>query len=362
MSLSSKHRAFLEQLISTPSPTGYEKPGQECWLDYVTSCSDRQITDAYGSAAAYLEVPGAHRTLMLEAHADEIGMVVQYIDDTGFVYVSKIGGSDPSIARARHVDIHTRHGLVKGIIGNTAIHLQSKDQPQKTPLWREVYIDIGAKTKMDALNQIQIGDPITYSDQLQWLSEELLVGRALDNRIGGFIIARVLERLHDLKDALRVNVVALNAVQEEIGGFGAKMMSHRIQPDWAIVTDVTHATDTPGIQQKEHGAIGLGQGPTITHGTSCHPNLVSYIVDIAKQHDVPLQHEASSLRTGTDTDSIYHVRDGIPSILLSLPLRYMHSPVEMASIYDVENLIDLMAYTVLALTGEEHFNVFSQRS
>lgn len=361
MALSSKQRAFLQQLLSTPSPTGYEKPGQECWLEYVTACSDRQITDAYGSAAAFIEVPQAHRTILLEAHADEIGMVVQYIDDNGYVYINKIGGSDPSIARARRVDIHSRGGLVRGIIGNTAIHLQSKDQNQKTPQWRDLYIDIGAKTKEEALKRIQIGDPITYVDQMEWINDEVLVGRALDNRIGGFIIALALERLQTLKSALKVNVVVLNAVQEEIGGYGAKMMSHRIRPDWAIVTDVTHATDTPGIQQKEHGAVFLGQGPTITHGTACHPKLVTHMLEVAEKHDIPLQHEASSVRTGTDTDSIYHVRDGIPSMLVSLPLRYMHSPVEMASLHDVERIIDLMCYSVLSLTGEEHFHVFPQR-
>jgi len=362
MPISSNQREFLEELIATPSPTGYEKNGQERWLAYVSTCSDRQLTDAYGSAAAFIDVPKAERTLLLEAHADEIGMVVQYIDENGFVYISKIGGSDPSIARARRVDIHARHGLVRGIIGNTAIHLQSKDQNQKTPQWRDLYIDIGAKTKEEALKRVQIGDPITYVDHVEWLSDDILVGRALDNRIGGFIIAMVLERLYALKESLKINVVVLNAVQEEIGGYGAKMMSHRIRPDWAIVTDVTHATDSPGIQQKEHGAVYLGQGPSITHGTACHPKLVSYLVDVAEKHDIPLQHEASSVRTGTDTDSIYHVRDGIPSMLISLPLRYMHSPVEMASLNDIEKIIDLMSHSAVSLTGEEHFHIFPKRS
>jgi endoglucanase len=185
----------------------------------------------------------------------------------------------------------------------------------------------------------------------------LLTGRALDNRIGGFIIAMALKKLYKSRKKLKVNVVALNAVQEEIGGYGARMMTHRLRPDVAIVTDVTHATDTPGINQKEHGAVKLGGGPTVTHGAASHPLLVRHIEDVAEKKKLLLQHVAASVRTGTDTDSIYHVRDGVPSALISLPLRYMHSPVEMASMSDVEALVDLMAESVLALDGKSRFHV-----
>jgi len=352
-----ENRAFLEELLSTPSPTGYERDGQLCWLKHTADVADRQITDAYGSAASCLDVDGATQTVLIEAHADEIGMVVQYIDENGFVYISRIGGSDPSIARARRVHIHSRKGIVEGIIGNTAIHIQVRDTPQKPPQWRDLYVDIGATTKEEALGMVQIGDPITYIDQYEWLNDMLISGRALDNRIGGFIIGMALKRLSKKRKNLKVNVIALNAVQEEIGGFGARMMSHRLQPDLAIVTDVTHATDTPGINQKEHGAVTLGGGPSVTHGAASHPLLIRHIEDVAEAKKITIQHEAAGTRTGTDTDSIYHVRDGIPSALISLPLRYMHSPVEMASMSDIESLIDLMAESVLALDGKNTFYI-----
>lgn len=352
-------RTFLERLISTPSPTGYEAAGQRIWLDFIKTVSDRQVTDAYGSAAGCLNINPEFMTVMLEAHADEIGMVVQYIDELGFVYISKIGGSDPSIARARRIHIHSRNGTVEGIIGNTAIHIQIRDGNQKQPTWKDLFVDIGASTREEALELVQVGDPITYVDQFEWINDNLLTGRALDNRIGGFVIAMAFKKLHKNRKKLKVNVVALNAVQEEIGGYGARMMTHRLRPNIAIVTDVTHATDSPGINQKEFGAVKLGGGPTITHGAASHPLLVKHIEDVATSEKISLQHEAASVRTGTDTDSIYHIRDGVPSVLVSLPLRYMHSPVEMASMADIEALIDLMTEAVVALDGKNRFHILN---
>jgi len=349
------NRIFLEELLKTPSPTGYEIPGQKVWMRHVAPFSDRILTDAYGSAAAFIDVPGSTKTVMIEAHADEIGMVVQFIDESGFVYISRIGGSDPSIARARRIHIHNSNGLVEGIIGNTAIHLQAKDNNSKTPHWRDLFVDIGATTRDEALSMVQIGDPITYVDQIEWLNDSIITARALDNRIGGFIIANALEILNKKRKKLKVNVIALNAVQEEIGGFGARMMTHRLRPDIAIVTDVTHATDTPGINQKEHGAIKLGSGPSLTRGAASHPSLTQYITEVSNSSKIDIQYEAAGLRTGTDTDSIYHIRDGVPSVLISLPLRYMHSPVEMAHIDDIDHTIELMAEAVLKMDGKRSF-------
>ena len=355
MSSTLKNRAFLEELLKTPSPTGYEIPGQKVWMRHVNECSDRVLTDAYGSAAAFLDIPEATKTVMIEAHADEIGMLVQYIDENGFLYITRIGGSDPSIARARRIHIHNNKGIVEGIIGNTAIHLQSKDTNAKLPHWRDLFVDIGASTREEALSMVQIGDPITYVDQVEWLNDELISARALDNRIGGFVIANVMDKLSKKRKKLKVNIVALNAVQEEVGGFGAKMMTHRIRPDVAIVTDVTHATDTPGINQKEHGAIKLGSGPSLTRGVASHPSLTEYVMEISQASKIELQFEAAGVRTGTDTDSIYHIRDGIPSVLISLPLRYMHSPVEMAHIDDIDNTINLITEAIMKMDGKRSF-------
>jgi endoglucanase len=293
---------------------------------------------------------------MLEAHADEIGFMVRYISDQGFVYVTKLGGSDPGIARAKRVFIHTRSGVVSGIFGNTAIHLQDKTSTKK-PEFPDLFIDIGVKNKEEALELIQIGDPVTYADDFDFLADDLLSGRAIDNRMGSFIIVQALEKLAKHKQDLTVDVVALNAVQEEIGGFGARMMTHRLKPSLALVTDVTHATDTPGIDKREHGDIKLGEGPTITHGSANHPKLVDFISETAAAHEIAIQHESTSNRTGTDTDSIYFQLQGIPSALISLPLRYMHSPVETVNLNDVKAVIALMTETVRAFKKGQTFSV-----
>lgn len=356
--INSPEQEFLEELLITPSPTGFESAGQEVWKDYVTEFADDVEADAYGSASAKLNTSFDVVTVMLEAHCDEIGMIVQHITEDGYIFINKLGGSDSTIARAKRVNIHSRNGIVSGVTGNTAIHLQDKKNGGgEQPAWKDIYVDIGASSREEALKLVQIGDPITYSDEFDYLSENILSGRALDNRIGGYMIAEVLRALSERRDELKINVVALNSVQEEIGGFGARMMSYRIEPDMALVTDVTHATDTPGINHKEHGLVKLGEGPSIQHGGANHPKIVEYIEEVGQNKSIDLQHEATSVRTGTDTDSIYYQKTGIPSALISLPLRYMHSPVETASTKDIKTLIQLMTESVLALEPDQTFQV-----
>ncbi|MDX1586526.1 MAG: M42 family peptidase, partial [Balneolaceae bacterium] len=268
---------FLEELLVTPSPTGFESAGQKVWKNYVEEYADEVQTDTYGSAVAKLNTSFDVITVMLEAHCDEIGMIVQHVTDDGYVFINKLGGSDSTIARAKRVFIHSRDGIVSGVVGNTAIHLQDKKNGVgKQPEWKDIYVDIGAKNKEEALKMVQIGDPITYSDDYEYLSDDIITGRALDNRIGGYMIARVLQNLHQRRDELKVNVMALNSVQEEVGGYGARMMSYRLEPDMALVTDVTHATDTPGIDNKEHGLVNLRKGPVLQHGGANHPKIVEF--------------------------------------------------------------------------------------
>lgn len=349
---------FLERLIITPSPTGYEAEGQKVWREYVTEFADKTESDTYGSALARLTVSNDVPTIMLEAHADEIGMIVQHISDDGFITLNKLGGSDSTIARAKRVTIYNKRGRVSGVVGNTAIHLQdTKNGGGKQPAWKDIFVDIGVSSKEEALELVQIGDPVTYTDEFDFLSDEIITGRALDNRIGGFVIAQTMKIIKRKRKDLKVNVLALNSVQEEVGGFGARMMTYRHMPDAAIVTDVTHATDTPGINQKEHGTVKLGDGPTVQHGGANHLALVEFIEDVASKNNIQIQHEATSIRTGTDTDSIFFQQTGIPSALISLPLRYMHSPVETASLKDLEDLISLMAETVLAMKPDQTFSV-----
>lgn len=358
MTFSKTSIAFLESLLSQPSPVGFESTGQQIWVDYLKEAADEMIYDPYGSAAAKLAVNPKSITVMLEAHCDEIGMMIRYIDDKGFIYITRLGGSDPSIARAKKVNIHTKKGIVRGIVGNTAIHIQDREN-NKLPKWHELFIDIGAADREEAESMVSIGNTITYIEEPEFINDELITARGLDNRIGGFIIAETFNQLAKIKSSLQVNVAIVNSVQEEIGGYGAKMMTSRIQPDIAIVTDVTHATDTPGINHKEHGLITLGKGAAVAHGAANHPNFVSHIVSVAEMNKIDIQHESTSIRTGTDTDSIYHQNGGIPSALISLPLRYMHSPVEIASLKDVNSVIDLMVNTVKSLERKHSFSVFN---
>jgi len=354
----SAEQDFLEELLITPSPTGFESAGQKVWKEYAGQFADDIQADAYGSATAKLNTSFDVITVMIEAHCDEIGMIVQHITDSGYIYVNKLGGSDSTIARAKRVNIHARDGIVSGVTGNTAIHLQEKKNGGgEQPAWKDIYVDIGASSKEEAQKLVQVGDPITYADEYDYLSEDIFSGRALDNRIGGFMIAQVLKNLSEHRDELSVNVVALNSVQEEVGGYGARMMSYRVDPDLALVTDVTHATDTPGINHKEHGKVELKKGPVVQHGGANHPRVVEFIEEVSKKGEIDIQHEATSVRTGTDTDSIFYQKTGIPSALISLPLRYMHSPVETASMNDVKSLINLMTESVLTLEPDQTFHV-----
>lgn len=356
--LEKKELEFLEELLITPSPTGYEAGGQRVWMEYISDYADKVESDSYGSAIGKLEVNPDVMTVMLEAHADEIGMVVQHIDDKGFVFINKLGGSDSTIARARKVFVHSKKGRVSGVTGNTAIHLQdNKNGGGKQPSWKDIYVDIGATNKEEALEMIQIGDPITYTEELEFLNDDVISARALDNRIGGFVIAQAMKRLSKKRKKLAVNVLALNSVQEEVGGFGARMMSYRHMPDAALVTDVTHATDSPGIDNREHGLVKMGEGPTVQHGGANHPKIVDLLEEVAENNKIKIQHEATSIRTGTDTDSIFYQRTGIPSALVSIPIRYMHSPVETASLKDLELLIQLMTEAVLAMKPDQTFSV-----
>lgn len=346
----------LEKLLVTPSPTGFESAGQKVWTEYVDDFADEVDTDAYGSAVAKLNTSFDVITVMLEAHCDEIGMIVQHITDDGFIFLNKLGGSDSTIARAKRVFIHSRDGVVAGVVGNTAIHLQDKKNGGgDQPAWKDIYVDIGASSREEALKMVQIGDPVTYSDDFEFLSDDVLTGRALDNRIGGYMIAQALRKLNERRDELKVNVMALNSVQEEVGGYGARMMSFRLEPDLALVTDVTHATDSPGINNKEHGMIKLRKGPVLQHGGANHPKVVEFLEKVVREKEFEVQHEANSVRTGTDTDSIFYQKTGIPSALISLPLRYMHSPVETTSIKDVNRVIDLFVESILSLEPDQTF-------
>lgn len=355
----SEDRDFLFDLLNTPSPTGFESPGQKKWADYVGRWADSVESDAYGTAWATLESRSENApTVMLEAHADEIGFTVKHISEEGFIHIDRLGGSDRAIARAKRIHIFGDEGPVMGVIGNTAIHLRTNRKNEKVPKWHELFVDIGADSREEVEERgIRVGQPAVYTDEVAELTENRIVGRALDNRIGGFIIARALSYLADGEERPEAKTFVVNAVQEEIGHNGANMVSYRLNPSVALVVDVTHATDSPGIDQKKHGEVELGEGPSITHGTVNHPKVTERIMEVADDLDVPLQHEASSRFSGTDTDDIFKTRSGIPSALISLPIRYMHSPVETADLEDVDRVARVMAGFVRSIRVGEDFRV-----
>ena len=347
---------FLQRLLNTPSPSGHEVRGQRVWLEYAKKFADETFSDAYGNTVAVLNKGGSPR-LMLAGHADEIAMAVNFINPEGFIYVRKLGGIDPAITRAQRVVIHTRKGPVKGVVGNVPPHLTKTEKERKLPEMHDLFIDIGAGNRDEAEKLVRIGDPVTLEDTFELLRGDLAVARAFDNRIGTFAVAEALRLLNESKKKLQAEVCAVSNVMEEVGLLGARQIAYSLQPNVAVVVDVTHATDYPTVNQPMHGAIKIGHGPTLTHGGCNHPDVVARLEQVAKEAKIPLQHEAMSATSGTDTDVIFWTRGGIASGLVSLPNRYMHSPVEVVSLKDLEQIPKLLAAFTLSLKKGEQFKL-----
>ena len=347
---------FLRKLVNTPSPSGHEVRGQRVWLDYVKQFANETYSDAYGNCVATLNKGGSPR-LMLAAHADEIAMVVNFINDEGFIYVRKLGGIDAAITKAQRVVIHTRNGPIKGVVGNVAPHLSKVEKDRKLPDIHDLFIDVGAVDRKEAEKLVHVGDPITLCDEFELLRNGLAVARAFDNRIGTFAVAEALRLLHESKRKLNPEVCAASNIMEEVGLLGARQIAYSLKPDVALVVDVTHATDYPTVNKRQHGDVKIGEGPTLTHGGCNHPDVVARIAAVAKEKKIPLQHEAQSSTSGTDTDVIFWTRGGIPSALVSLPNRYMHSPVELVSLKDLEQIPQLLAAFAQSVKKGEQFKV-----
>jgi putative aminopeptidase FrvX len=347
---------FLRKLVNTPSPVGHEVRGQRVWLAYAKRFADETFSDSYGNCVAVLNKGGSPR-LMLAGHADEIAMAVNYITDDGFIYVRKMGGVDAAITKAQRVVIHTRNGPIKAVVGNVAPHLMREEKDPKPPKIHDLFIDVGASSRKEVEKIVRIGDPITLADEFDLLRNDLAVARAFDNRIGTFAVAEALRLLKERKAKLQAEVCAVSNVQEEVGLLGARQIAYSLKPDVAVVVDVTHATDYPCVNKPQHGDVKVGEGPAITHGGCNHPEVVARIETVAKTRKIPLQHEATSGTSGTDTDAIFWTRGGIASALVSLPNRYMHSPVEVISLKDLEMIPELLAGFAQSLKAGEEFKV-----
>jgi putative aminopeptidase FrvX len=355
--LNKKSMDFLENYLNNASPTGYEWTGQKLWMDYLKPYVDEFITDTYGTAVGVIN-PKANYKVVIEGHADEISWYVNYISDNGLIYVIRNGGSDHQIAPSKVVNIHTKNGIVKGVFGWPAIHTRKNDK-EEAPKPDNIFIDCGCKTKDDVEKLgVHVGCVITYPDEFHILNGDKFVCRALDNRMGGFMIAEVARLLKENKKTLPFGLYIVNAVQEEIGLRGAEMITQTIKPNVAIVTDVTHDTTTPMIEKKTQGDLEMGKGPVIAYAPAVQQKLRDLITDTAEAHKIPFQRNALSRATGTDTDAFAYSNGGVASALISLPLRYMHTTVEMVHRQDVENVIKLIYESLLNIKEGETFSYF----
>lgn len=355
--LDKKSITFLENYLNNAAPTGYESSGQKIWMNYLKPYVDEFITDTYGTAVGVIN-PDAKYKVVIEGHSDEISWYVNYITDNGLIYVIRNGGSDHQIAPSKWVNIHTKKGIVQGVFGWPAIHTR-KNGKEEIPKLDNIFIDVGAKDKKEVVKMgIHVGCVITYPDTFKVLNKDKFLCRAIDNRAGGFMIAQVARLISENNIKLPFGLYITNSVQEEVGLRGAEMITQTLNPNLALVTDVCHDTTTPMINKKTEGHTEIGKGPVISYAPAVQNNLRERIIETAEKNKIPFQRLASSRFTGTDTDAFAYSNGGVASALISLPLRYMHTTVEMVHRKDVENVIKLIYETLLNIKNGESFSYF----
>ena len=350
--LTTRSLDFLKRYINNPSPVGFESSGQQMWLEYLKPYVDTYFSDPYGTAVGVIN-PDAPFKVVIEAHADEISWFVNYITPEGLIYLKRNGGVDHQIAPAQRVFIHGKKGLVPAVFGWPAIHtrLGNPEAKEPQPKVDNLFLDCGGRTRKEVEDLgIHIGSVVTYQAGFDELAYDYYIGRAFDNRVGGFMIAETARLLKENKKKLPFGLYVVNAVQEEVGLRGAEMIARRLKPDVAIVTDVTHDTATPMINKIIEGDIQCGKGPSLAFGPAVHNKLLALVQATAEEKKIPVQMRAVSRSTGTDTDSFAYAHEGCPSVLISIPLRYMHTTVEMLHKRDIEQTIRLMYETLLTLT------------
>ncbi|HKL28341.1 MAG TPA: M20/M25/M40 family metallo-hydrolase [Natrialbaceae archaeon] len=351
--METRQREFLEELLETPSPSGYETAGQRVWIDYVSEFADEVRTDEYGNAVAVHEGTGDGPEVAVTGHADEIGFIVRTIDDDGFLHIDAIGGSDRTVSRGQHVTIHGDDGPVQGVIGQTAIHLRNGDD--EVDDISEQRIDVGAADGEAARDLVSVGDPVTFSSTIEDLLGTRLAARGMDNRVGTWTAAETLRKA--VERDVDATVYAVSTVQEELGLRGARMIGFELDPDAVMAVDVTHAADYPHAPGDAGGEVELGGGPVVGRGSANHSVLVDLARESTDAADVEIQLQAAGLRTGTDADAFYTARSGVPSLNVSVPNRYMHTPVEVVDTEDLVAATDLLAEMVDRAGEYESFSV-----
>ncbi|OIO60740.1 MAG: peptidase M42 [Verrucomicrobia bacterium CG_4_10_14_3_um_filter_43_23] len=332
---------FLIDLLNARSPSGYEQEAQAVIDKYVKPSADVYEKDTMGNRFATLN-PKGNPVVMFAGHMDELGLMVHYIDDKGFVYFNTIGGHDLSIISGRRVQILTKNGTIHGVTGKRAIHLMTPEDRKKVPQRHEIWIDVGAQDKKEAESLVEIGDPIVYDHGFQILRKCRATARAFDDKAGCFVVCETLRRLAQEKTKLQAKIVSVATTQEEVGTRGAILSGYSVNPDIAVAVDVGHATDSPDCDKRQFGEFYLGKGPIICRGANINPFVFERLVAVAKANKIPYQVEAEPGPTGTDARSIQISRQGVATGLVSIPLRYMHTPSEVVDLEDVENAIKLL--------------------
>lgn len=350
-----KSYEFLKSLIEQPSPSGYEQPAQRVYRNYVKGYADEVSTDVMGNVAATIRGKQGHPVAMLAGHCDEIGFMANYIDDNGFIYFRPIGGVDPHLVPGRRVTVHTGEGPVLGVIGRKPIHLHEDQDRKKIVDMKKQFIDIGVKDREAAKSLVSIGDPVTFVDVLEPLQGDRVASRGCDDKTGSFIVAEVLRLIRKKAKSLKATLHAVSTVQEEIGLRGARTSAYGLEPDVGIAVEVTHATDYPDVDKKSIGDIRLGHGPVVTRGANINPKVFDLLVETARREKIPIQIEGYPRGTGTDANVIQLTRRGVATGLVSIPLRYMHTPVEVVSLADLEAAANLITAFVLGLDKKVSF-------
>ena len=352
--ITKKSEKFLQSYLNTPSPTGFESEGQKIWLSYIKPYIDTHFVDTYGTVVGVIN-PKAKYKVVIEAHADEISWFIHYITKDGFIYLRRNGGSDHQIAPSKRVNIHTKKGMIKAVFGWPAIHTRTAVD-EKSPKLDNIFLDCGANSKEEVEKLgIHVGCVVTYEDEFMILNNKYYVGRALDNRIGGFMIAEVARLLFENNIELPFGLYITNSVQEEVGLRGAQMIVENIRPNVAIVTDVCHDTSTPMLNKIKQGDTKCGDGPVLTYGPAVQNNLLELIIKSAENNKIPFQRAAASRSTGTDTDAFAYATGGVASALISLALKYMHTTVESVAKKDVEHVIQLIFESLQNIKNHHDF-------
>lgn len=344
---------FLQDLLSAPSPSGYEGPARKVWLDYLRPCAESVETDVHGNALAAIQRQGSPH-VMLAGHIDEIGFQVCFVDEHGFLRFRPIGGHDLQVVAGRRVQVHTRKGPILGVVGQKPIHLIHDRTRATKPQAHELWIDAGFASRKEAEKLVQIGDPITYVDGFAPLRGQLAVARAFDDKVGAFVVAEVLRALAARK-GLKARVTAVATVQEEIGLRGARTSAFGLQPDVGLAVDVTWATDDPSVDAKEVGEVKLGRGPVLARGPNTNPALLELLQRTARRERIPVQLRAVPAAAGNDGNALQVNRAGVATAVVGIPQRYMHSPSEICHLGDVEAAVKLIVQTIARLDSKTSF-------